>query len=60
MTPKYTSLNYGETKISFDGEMVDGTFSREDAKILLQEALELNQAFKRMDVAMEKSMKEVK
>ena len=60
MKPKYTSLNYGETKIAFDGEMVDGTFSREDAKILLQEALELNQAFKRMDVAMEKAMKEVK
>ena len=55
---KYTTKTYGTTQISYKGAMISGVFNREQAALILTDAMEMKAFFDKMDVALAKAMKQ--
>jgi hypothetical protein len=55
---KYTTKSYGTAQISYKGAMISGVFNREQAALILTDAMQMKALFDTMDVCLANAMKQ--
>ena len=56
---KYVEKSYGTAEISYQGAIISGVFNREQAALILTDAMQMKAFFDTMDVALSNAMKQI-